>query len=63
MSLQVWLPLNGHIKNYGLSGVSTSLVNTPVPVNSNRGECYNFNPNDENNQGIELNIPEMPQWI
>ena len=63
MSLQVWLPLNGHIKNYGLSGASTSLVNAPAVINSNRGECYNFNPNNENNQGIELIIPEMPQWI
>jgi DNA polymerase-3 subunit chi len=23
----------------------------------------NFNPNNENNQGVELNIPDMPQWI
>lgn len=63
MSLQVWLPLNGHIKNYGLSGASTSLVNAPAVINSNRGECYNFNPSNQNNQAIELIIPEMPQWI
>lgn len=63
MSLQVWLPLNGHIKNYGLSGASTSFVNAPAVINSNRGECYNFNPSNQNNQAIELIIPEMPQWI
>lgn len=63
MSLQVWLPLNGHFNNYGLSGATTSLVNAPAVINSNRGKCYNFNPNNENNQGIELNIPNMPQWI
>jgi hypothetical protein len=48
MSLQVWLPLNGHIKNYGLSDVTTSLINNPTIVASNRGECYNFNPSNEN---------------
>lgn len=63
MSLQVWLPLNGHIKNYGLSDVTTSLINNPAVVASNRGECYNFNPSNENKQGIEVNIPDMPRWI
>ena len=30
---------------------TTSLVNAPAVINSNRGKCYNFNPNNENNQG------------
>lgn len=63
MSLQVWLPLNGHIKNYGLSNTSISLVNNPTTIISNRGKVYNLNPNNENNQAIELNIPDMPEWV
>ena len=63
MSLQVWLPLNGHIKNYGLSNITTSLINNPAIVTSNRGECYSFNPSGVYNQAIELNIPNIAQWI
>ena len=63
MSLQVWLPLNGHIQNQGLSEITTSLINNPTVTVSNRGLCYNFNPNNENNQAIELNIPDMPSWL
>lgn len=63
MSLQVWLPLNGHINNYGLSGATTSLISAPALITTNRGKCYNFNPNNENNQSVELNIPDMPTWI
>lgn len=63
MSLQVWLPLNGHIKNYGLSNASIFLVNNPTTIISNRGKVYDLNPNNENNQAIELNIPDMPEWV
>ena len=49
MSLQVWLPLNGTTKNCGISDATASLINNPQVVASNRGECYNLNPNNENN--------------
>lgn len=61
MSLQIWLPLNGHINNQGLSNITTTNINAAVTTH-NRGQCYLFNPNNENNQGIEMNIPDMPQW-
>lgn len=63
MSLQVWLPLNGHINNYGLSAITTQLINNPIIITTNRSKCYNLNPNNENNQCIELNIPDMSKWI
>ena len=62
MSLQIWLPLNGHVNNQGLSS-NVTVTNMGATVTThNRGQCYLFNPNGENNQGIELNIPNMPQW-
>ena len=63
MSLQVWLPLNGHIRNQGLNDATISLVNNPTVVSSNRGQCYNFNPNNENNQAIEIACSQMPEWV
>ena len=63
MSLQVWLPLNGHINNYGLSNITTQLINSPTIITTNRSKCYNLNPNNENNQCIELNIPDISKWI
>lgn len=63
MSLQVWLPLNGTTKNCGISDATASLINNPQVVASNRGECYNLNPNNENNQAIEVTFSNMPNLI
>ena len=63
MGLQVWLPLNGTIKNLGLSDATTSLIGSPAIVASNRERCYDLNPNNENNQAIQLNVADMPKWI
>jgi len=44
MSLQVWLPLNGDLNNYGLDG---SLIVTADGVTADNagkiGKCYSFN--------------------
>lgn len=44
MSLQIWLPLNGDLKNYGLQSLST-VSNNGATVNNNGklGQCYSFN--------------------
>ena len=63
MSLQVWLPLNGHIHNQGLSEITTSLINTPTIVSSDKGLCYSLNPSGVYNQAIKLTIPNIAQWI
>ena len=43
MSLQVWLPLNGNLNNYGLNNL-TITNNTATVDNSGKiGQCYNFN--------------------
>jgi hypothetical protein len=44
MSLQVWLPLNGDLKNYGLDGsVKEMSITSPTFVNSNMGQCLQCN--------------------
>ena len=46
MSLQVWLPLNGDLKNWGLSGLAFSNLsssNTTVNNSGKIGKCFNNN--------------------
>lgn len=44
MSLQVWLPLNGNINNYGLNGnIIIENNNSIINNNGKIGKCYNFN--------------------
>lgn len=43
MSLQIWLPLNGNLKNYGVSGLTfknVSSSNTTSSTAGNIGSCY-----------------------
>lgn len=42
MSLQVWLPLNGNLKNYGVGDLTTASVQSGVVIddNSKIGKCY-----------------------
>lgn len=42
MSLQVWLPLNGNLNNYGLSNVQITNSGTTVNNNGKIGKCYAF---------------------
>ena len=43
MSLQVWLPLNGNLDNYGLSNVSVTNSGATVNDSGKIGKCYEFN--------------------
>ena len=47
MALQVWLPLNGNLDNFGLSNLKFSLVssNTTANANGKIGSCYANNSN------------------
>ena len=48
MALQVWLPLNGDLRNQGLSNLQFQLINsTNTTINNNGkiGKCYNNNSN------------------
>ena len=56
MSLQVWLPLNGNINNYGLSS-SVAINSGAVVDNSGKiGKCYSFDGTDDGIaiQGLDL---------
>lgn len=56
MSLQVWLPLNGDLHNYGLSDVTVTNNGATVNTNGKIGKCYSF---DGSNSCIELNAPSL----
>lgn len=43
MSLQIWLPLNGDIKNYGTSNAVATNNGSTVNSAGKIGNCYNFN--------------------
>ena len=45
MSLQVWLPLNGNLKNYGLSDMQFTNNSAVVNTTGKIGSCYEFNAN------------------
>lgn len=42
MSLQVWLPLTGHLNNQGLSNVTVTNNGATVDNNGKIGKCYSF---------------------
>lgn len=47
MALQVWLPLNGDLRNQGLSPVTITNSGATVDNNGKIGKCYYFNGNSE----------------
>ena len=42
MSLKVWLPLDGDLRNLGNSGYNITAINTPVFTDGKIGKCYQF---------------------
>ena len=47
MSLKVWLPLNGDLKNNGLSNVTVTNNGATVDNNGKIGKCYSFDGTDD----------------
>ena len=43
MSLQIWLSLNGNLKNNGCDGGTVSSVNASTSTSGKIGSCYSFN--------------------
>lgn len=43
MSLQVWLPLNGDLRNQGINNINVNNYNTVLSDSGKLGYCYNFN--------------------
>lgn len=56
MALQVWLPLNGDLKNNGLLDISVVNHGAIVNTNGKIGSCYQFN---NNNSYIALQHTEL----
>lgn len=54
MSLVVWLPLNGTLDNYGISGVRATNSGATVISNGKIGQCYNFGDGNASSKGINL---------
>lgn len=66
MSLLVWLPLNGDIKNQGLSGISLNSSSTPVYDNNGKiGKCYSTSTFLYNDNFTELSegIFSVSYWV
>ena len=57
MALQVWLPLNGDLKNYGCANVTVTNMSAVVDASGKIGKCYSF---DGATQGIELVCSDFP---
>lgn len=60
MSLQIWLPLNGNLKNQGLNNVTVTNNGATVNANGKIGNCYSFD--GVNNQYLELDTPLGPYY-
>ena len=43
MSLQVWLPLNGDLRNNGLADISVTNNGATINNAGKIGKCYSFN--------------------
>ena len=42
MSLRIWLPLNGDLRNQGLNDISVINSNVSIDNNGKLGKCYRF---------------------
>ena len=60
MGLQIWLPLNGNLNNYGASRLKFNIVGSTTTLNSNAGkvgrQCY-YNNTNSSATGIVSDLP------
>jgi hypothetical protein len=56
MSLKVWLPLDGDLRNNGTLGVAITNNGATINVSGKIGQCYQF---DNNSSYIDLNHSEL----
>ena len=62
MSLQVWLPLNGNLDNYGLSDVAVTNNGATVDINGKIGSCYLINSDKKISFNSYLWMTMKPQY-
>lgn len=65
MSLQVWLPLNGNLNNYGLSNVTVTNSGATVNDSGKIGKCYQFGQNKKITSVIDIHAKPISAscWI
>lgn len=63
MSLQVWLPLNGDSKNYGLANLPNPVVNTLTYENGKIGQCGTGRVAWHLNEDILNNAWSVAVWV
>lgn len=59
MALQVWLPLNGDLKNKGVADVNVTNSGATVDSNGKIGQCYSFDGTDDYFQFNNLDIDNL----
>lgn len=58
MSLKLWLPLNGSLKNNGISDAIITASGAAVNASGKIGQCYSFDGSDDY---ISINCPDLYQ--
>jgi hypothetical protein len=62
MSLVVWLPLNGDLRNQGLSGVTPTNNGATVNSSGKLGKCYTFNGSNSISIPLVVLPSKTPEW-
>ena len=59
MSLRVWLPLNGSLKNQGLDKVTVTNNGATIDNNGKIGKCYSFDGSNDYITVQDVNLPNV----
>ena len=62
MSLQIWLPLNGNLKNQGLNNVAVTNNGATVDSNGKIGNCYSFDGTDDWLLGTQNHLYDFSEF-
>lgn len=67
MSLQIWLPFDGRLDNFGLADIVVTNNGATVDNNGKIGKCYSFDGTDDkiyaNNISIPVNSWSLVSWV